>query len=632
MRGVATVFVLALATVSALQPEPRPAPPSGQPQPAPPAQTADPAGQEPVQPVFRAGVDLVRVDVSVIGRGDEPVRDLTAEDFEVKEDGVLQTVETVQFVEITGERTSDLNEGLEIRSPEHGRLEARREDVRLFAIFIDDYHIDKAPLTNEKVKTIVRAFVESLGPNDLVILMDPLTPLTHLEFTRSKPDILERIRTFEGRRNQIFPVKSLIEEAQLTQRNVWELRAGVTIDAITAIATHLGGLREGRKSVVLISQGPPVTIGSTNDQRLREAVNAANRGNVQINVVDPRALGQAPFGGSYSLRRLADETGGRAIIGSNEPERHLGDIVADASAYYLVGYTPTRAAQNDGKFHDIDVRVKRPGVRVRARKGYWAPSEAELTAAARTAPVVDGVREALEELARPRSGRPVDLWIGTSRADHGRSAVEFTWEPTGRAGRDRPVTLQVQPVIPGPEDTPLADVQAIDGRPIGAPGPSVARFDLPPGDVVFRLTALAASGDVVDRWTESVTIPAFPADVLAFATPRVLRARSPYEARALEKDPSPTPVAARAFRPSDRMFVETELYAPADAQPTLAAHLLSAEGQHLLDLTVPAANTGSPFRIAVPLSSLAPGTFLVRLEATSGERTSRQILAFRVSP
>ena len=58
--------------------------------------------------------------------------------------------------------------------------------------------------------------------------------------------------------------------------------------------------------------------------------------------------------------------------------------MADASAYYLVGYTPTRRT-NDGKFHEIKVRVKRRGVRVTARRGYWSASEKELTAAAEAA-------------------------------------------------------------------------------------------------------------------------------------------------------------------------------------------------------------------------------------------------------
>src|SRR6478672_10864804 len=109
------------------------------------AQEQKPAPTDPPQQtqVFRAGTDLVRVDVTVTQRGDDPVTDLKMEDFEITDDDVPQTVETLKFVQVDGTRQSDLNEPLEIRSKEHALLEAARDDVRLFAIFLDDYHIAK---------------------------------------------------------------------------------------------------------------------------------------------------------------------------------------------------------------------------------------------------------------------------------------------------------------------------------------------------------------------------------------------------------------------------------------------------------------------------------------------------------
>src|SRR4026209_2771827 len=112
------LLLLLTASLSAQEQKPAPADP-------PPQQT----------PIFRAGTDLVRVDVTVTQRGDEAVSDLTMEDFEVSEDDVPQTVETWKFVRVDGTRTSNLDEPLEIRSKEHALLEASREDVRLFAIF-----------------------------------------------------------------------------------------------------------------------------------------------------------------------------------------------------------------------------------------------------------------------------------------------------------------------------------------------------------------------------------------------------------------------------------------------------------------------------------------------------------------
>ena len=80
------------------------------------------------------------------GRNDDPVTDLQASDFVVTEDEIPQTVETVQFVRLDGQRKVDNGESLEIRGHDARPLvEAAKEDVRLFAIFLDDYHIDRAP-------------------------------------------------------------------------------------------------------------------------------------------------------------------------------------------------------------------------------------------------------------------------------------------------------------------------------------------------------------------------------------------------------------------------------------------------------------------------------------------------------
>src|SRR5687768_6286976 len=278
----------------------------------------DQAAAQPQVPIFRAGTDLVRVDVTATGNGDEPVTDLQAADFEIAEDDVPQSIETIRFIRVDGTRTSNLDEPLGIRSKDHAILEAAREDVRLFAIFLDDYHIDKRPDITLPLRDTLTKFVKQLGPNDLVALMEPLTTLYDLKYTRAKDELINRIRTFEGRRGEVFPVKSAIEEAQLTQRNWQELRAGVTLSALQALATQMGGLREGRKSILFFSQGPPLPPSSPNERRYREAMEAANRGNVTIHVIDPRPLGAVGFGGANTLRRIAADTGGRAIVRSEE--------------------------------------------------------------------------------------------------------------------------------------------------------------------------------------------------------------------------------------------------------------------------------------------------------------------------
>ena len=105
-----------------------------------------------------------------------------------------------------------------------------------------------------------------------------------------------------------------------------------------------------------------------------------------------------------SLRILADETDGRAIVNSNDLDTGLRQIIRDSSAYYLLGYTST-LNQPDGKFHKINVRLKRPGLQVRARPGYLAmtATEAERALTPKKPGPPPAVTEALERWQRRRS-------------------------------------------------------------------------------------------------------------------------------------------------------------------------------------------------------------------------------------
>ena len=585
--------------------------------------------QEPIQqPIFRAGTDLVRVDVTVTGNGDQPVTDLHLADFEVTEDGVPQVVENMQLTRVYGVRTTDLNEPLEIRSREHAMLEAAREDVRLFGIFLDDYHIDKRPEITLPLREAISSFIKQLGPNDLAVMMEPLESLRDLKYTRSKDELLERVRTFEGRRGETFPLKSAVEEAQMTQRNWMELRAGVTLSALGALATQFGGLREGRKSILFFSQGPPVRPGSPNDQRYKEAIEAANRGNVTIHVIDPRPLGSVGFGGDDILRRIAYDTGGRAIVSTNDPERHLRTVMSDASFYYLIGYQPTRRT-NDGKFHEIKVRVKRRGVNVTARRGYWAASEKELTAAAEAAatPVNTALTTALSAMSDSAAGRAVTIWTGVSKGDEGRTRLSYTWEAApGPASADKPARLEIQPVDEAGKESMPAQVIG------GAPGelPLMAHFEWPAGRQRVRFTSLTQAGETIDRWVQAQVVPDLSKSAIVLATPRFLRARNMIELRAIEANPSASPTAATRFTASERVLVEIAVDSPAGDAAQIKVELLDAKGSLLRGLDAPPL-AGGRLRMPLPVGSLANSTYLLKVTATVAEQSAEQWVAFRVA-
>jgi VWFA-related protein len=601
--------------------------------PAPPASQTPQAPQTPPpppdQPIFRGGVNLVRVDVSVVGRGDEPVADLEAGDFEILEDEIPQKVETVQFVKLDGHRHEETGESLDIRSREHAAVEAAKEDVRLFAIFLDDYHVDKAPTIMLPLRRALERFIRNLGPYDLVVIMDPLTTLDGLRFTRSKEALIERVQKFEGRRGEIFPIKSRVEEDQASQRNIWELRGAVTLTALEALATHLGGLREGRKSILLVSQGPPVGMpGSPNYGRLEDALRAANRGNVTVNVLDPRPLGYGPFRGSDSNERLSRETGGIQIHNTNDPTEGLQQVIREASAYYLVGYTPSRGALSDGKFHKIGVRVKRSGVRVSARRGYWAPTAKE--ANAEPAPPPDPhLTGALTTLAAPDEGRMVDLWIGTAPGEGGSAELAISWEPApSRANDVKPERLQIEPVRKT-DGQPLAEPQAVAATIRSMDEGTLASFAVPAGVAALKITAYGRDSAVIDRWTQALTIPDYSRQPIALSTPRFLIARSAFEARALEKAAAPTPTATRRFRRTDRLYIDLACRGPEGEPLVLSAALTNREGRRLVGLDVPPLVNGRA-RLIIPLTSLAFSTYVLRVDAKAGEHEATQMAAFTV--
>jgi len=639
----ALTFIAAVAVLRASPPGQSP-PPAGQQPPSPvqqaqpPVQQAPPAGQQPPaqqQPVFRAGVKLVRVDVTVTGKGDQPVADLTPGDFEVSEDGVPQKVEQLQFIRLDGRRPSGDETSLEIRSPEQAEAEAARDDVRVFAIFLDDYHVDKAPQITIPLRQGLSLFINRMWPTDLVAMMDPLTPLSALRFTRSKQELQQVVNKFEGRQGEIFPIKSVMEEAQLMRGDIRRVRAQVTFSALAALTMKLGGMREGRKSIIFVSQGPPTYLGSNDgnlQDEMRAIVEAANRGNVAIYPLDPTGLSmEMRLGDKGTLYQLAAETGGRTIVNTNNFSGGLERVFTDNTAYYVLGYSPTRT-EDDGKYHKITVKVKRSGTRVLARQGYFAPSSKELAAAAEASArtLEPRVAGALDTLAQRQPGkRPVDVWVGMSKGAEGRTRVVVAWDPAEPAASGRVGSLDVAVVTaPAASAVPLTSPAAAGS---GRPARVAASFEVAPGPFSLKYTARAEDQSTLDTWTQSLTAPDWEASALAISTPRLFLAQSLPELRAIRASPDPPPSAARQFRRSDRVLVAVECYTPRPGDaPRIEAHVLTRDGKELTALPVPALEAGSVV-FELPVGSLGQGTYILRIRATLGAEKVEDMTAIVVA-
>ena len=329
----------------------------------------------PQPPTFRAGTNVVRVDVSVLDPHGKPLTDLSRGDFSVSEDGVPQTIDAFRLIEANGQPTDDLS--LPIRSREHAYAEAARDEIRVFVIFWDEYHIEQFVPAIRGRAALTDLVMNAFGPTDLVAITDQLTPSDAIELTRDRRALAETVAKLKGRRGVYIPPRSDMEEAQLyRQRDIEPLRSQVSRSALDATVGFLGTIKEGRKALLLVTEdfGP---MGGLSDQAdwLRDFIRRANQNNTAVYTFDPRGLGMV----NDVLMSISSETGAEAVR-SNEPSKRLRQMVDESSAFYLLGYSPSKNPV-DGKFHKIDVHVNRPGVHVHARRGYFAPTLAEMASA-----------------------------------------------------------------------------------------------------------------------------------------------------------------------------------------------------------------------------------------------------------
>jgi VWFA-related protein len=588
------------------------------------------ATQQP--PPFRSGTNVIRVDATVIDRTGRAVRSLTADDFEVREDGVLRPVTSFTFLSNSGEPSDDRS--LPIRSQQHAAAEAARDDVRVFLVFWDEYHIGQFGNAVAARAGLTQAMLSGFGPTDLVAIMDPLTPSSAIEFTRDRRALADRVHALQGRRGVYLPPRSAAEEAQLETVNwraeaVEPLRNQVTVSAIKAAAAHLGTLREGRKTLIVVTEGfgaaarsmlsgrglPPrseLSRFADDSSTALDIVRTANDTNTAVHVIDPRGLQVA--GGSSSIFETVAYGSGGELHQSNDIGGVIQRIVGQASATYLLGYT--REMIHDGRFHEIKVRVKRGAYDVRARAGYWAPKPGDVQkaqAAAAAAVLPEPIATAFAALTPPNSSRVIETWTGVKPLSEGRSQVTVAWTPL----RDLPAG-----VVPAALSVAVKSGETLVE---GQVQPGGTSFDVPEGAVQLSIRVLDRAGEIVDRETRSVD--ARSARDSLWLSAIVHRAATAAEARTLLAGDAPI-YAGREFVRTDRLLIRVHAYGKAGKAATISGRLIDRRGATLLPLAV----SGSPeaWHVDLPLASIAPGDFALVFEAQSGDERAETVVPLRV--
>jgi VWFA-related protein len=609
--------VAAVVTLGAQQPPPAQPPPAQPPAAQPPStQQPPPPPQQP--PVFRVGTNQVRVDVTVLDRRGEPVTDLTRDDFDVREDGIPQTVDTIKLIEASGEAPTD-DTSLPIRSPQHAAVEAARDDIRVFVIFWDEYHIGQmAPAI--RAREALTNFVQfAFGPTDLVALTDQLTPTDAIRFTRDRRTLVEEVHKLKGRQGVYMPVRSAVEEAQMYRsRDLEMLRSQVTASALESVIAFLGSIKEGRKAILFVSQtiGRVGTGPMDNFTWLEGAIRIANANNTTIYAFDPRGL-DMNIRPSDILHSLADQTGGKQFS-NNEPASALREIVKNSSAFYLLGYASAKNPA-DGKFHKIAVKVKRPGVEVRARTGYYAPSTTEMDTARKKAAADEAPPEISKALSTivdaPHMSVAGDLWAGAAPGPDGKPRITVAWTP-----REGASTAGVLLRVSGEDGTVYFQGPVSGDR---------VAFDAAPGTLRLRRNLIEADGSPGDKSESTLEVPDFAGSPLSITSPVVFRGRTPLELRAIQAEPDPQPFAGRQFERIDRIIVRFSVVGASAADATVTANLLGRRGAQLATLplkTVP----GRGYEIDLPIGSVGRGEYVIAIQASHGADQAKTLVSFRV--
>ena len=299
-------------------------------------------------PTFRAGVELVEVDVYVTDRDGAPVRGLTIDDFEVFENGKPRPITAFAPVEIP----------VLAREPVWADAESdigtnTGPDGRIYLIMLDGtLEVEEAMLARQRLHPFIK---EHFGENDLAAVVSDHGLVTDgQDFTNNKRLLLTAIDKFMGGGRDMRH-RDLRERIELLARMPGHRKVILWFTRKIHFDPHL----------IMDYQGG---VPSLADEQAHAAMSAATRGNIRIYPIHP----VAHAGGledKMDFRGVAELTGGFAHIGSNDYSGTFERLVRETGTYYVLGFESSIQAKQ-GRYVRFEVRTKRPGLTVSSRPGY----------------------------------------------------------------------------------------------------------------------------------------------------------------------------------------------------------------------------------------------------------------------
>jgi VWFA-related protein len=394
--------------------------------------------------VLHATTRLVQVSIIAQSHG-EPVADLKKEDFQIRDNGKVQTVSMFSMdASSSGQLLPHPTEKLPPNIFTNELEQRPGMPTSVSIILLDGLNTntqDQIYSRNQVVK-----FLKTIQPGDrvgLYVLGNGLKVLH--DFTSDATDLIAQLDSYKGQNlPDVAASEGAVMDTDALGLNNWRAAGGSsgaerdfytvdrvlgTLRALEFIANHLARL-PGRKNLIWVSGGFPLEIGfdsldafkdPSRDQRtftdeVDRTIRAMNNANLAIYPVDARGLvpdrrfdaanqkidlapklSMGPIvKNQQTMSELASRTGGRAYYNTNDLNHAIRDAVADSRVTYTLGFYPS-GDEGKGKFHKLDVKVvERSGVSLRYRKGYFDDAEKPLDPKARMIELKDAVIDPLE--------------------------------------------------------------------------------------------------------------------------------------------------------------------------------------------------------------------------------------------
>jgi VWFA-related protein len=674
------------------------------PQPAPQQPPATRPGEQP-QVTFKVEINYVEVDASVTDASGNFVRGLTKDDFQILEQGKPQTVAICSLVDIPVERPD-----APLFSPTAIEPDTRANwpefNGRLFVLVLDDLNTDFSH--SLRVRAAARQFIERyLGANDLAAIVTTGGGRAGAqEFTSSRPRLLRALDGFSGQKLRSATLEKIDDYyrqrdlgSNQTPKDAMEAerahKARNSMSTLKSVSDYLGGIRGRRKAVIFFSEGldyditNPIenTYASTVLDDLQQATAAATRANVSFYAIDPRGLGglgedmmtlgsvpiESPDLGTPSLMRelqnaqdtlriVANETGGFAAVNQNDFRDAFSRIVRENSSYYILGYY-SNDERRDGRFRKVDVQTKRPGLSVRALKGYVAPKgKPSRDDTVSNQKVSAPLREALNSPI-PVSALGLSAFAAPMRAAGSNASIVMTLEIQGAALKfaqqkdvfadDVEIAVVAMDatgkIKDGGHDVMQLRLQPQTHALVAASGVRISRrLELPPGRYQLRLGARDGGSGAVGSIVYDLDVPDFSKSPLSMSG---LLLTSAFGSRVPTANPDPElkqvmpgpPVSLRTFPHNDTLSLFAEVY---DAQPTpphrvaIKTSVIADNGSVVFNAAderrseeLQGKKGGYGYTATIPLKDFAQGRYVLRVEAQSlvdNAATTKRELEFSV--